>query len=295
MTRRRQRVRRRRGQRPVRRRFTQRMAGLLRGLLWGATVLAVAGGAGAGAYKAWEFANHSEFFRLHQITVEGVSPAIEREMRALMEDQMDGTRTLFNVSPRLIRARLAEHPRLVPAEIRVRRQWPDALAVTAVERQPVATVVASRLMLVDLDGWVIEQSPAAVAAADLPLLSGLDLSGIIYGQRIDDPYAQSLLRWLAALRRHLPRLVRHDLAELHSEPTGEVTAHLVGGTVIRLGDRPPEEQMPVLLAFTREIESDLTELVLLDLRMSDHLVYRRPGLALPAESTAPPAALAAAH
>ncbi|MBN1475967.1 FtsQ-type POTRA domain-containing protein [Candidatus Sumerlaeota bacterium] len=280
MTPRNQHVRRRRGARPVRRRFGEGMWGPLRALCLMMLILAALGGAGFGGYHLWKF-THSDFFRLREITVEGVSPAIESEMRALMVDLSERGLTLFQISPRVVRSRLLQHPRLEPESISVRRRWPDALEVRAQERRPFATVAGSRLMLVDREGWVIEQSPRAVMAENLPVLSGLDASVLVYGQRMTDPDAHRLLDWLAAIEFHSPRMHR-DLSELHIDPTGDVTAHLMGETVVRLGTRPPEEQLPVLLTFTREIESDLTELALLDLRLDDHLVYRRRDIGLSA-------------
>jgi hypothetical protein len=70
-----------------------------------------------------------------------------------------------------------------------------------------------------------------------------------------------------------------------------VTARLIGGSSILLGDRGPLEQMPVLITFTQEIEADLTALTTLDLRMEDKLAFHRrdalasAGGASPASST----------
>jgi cell division protein FtsQ len=274
MTPHRQRVRRRRGPRPVRRRFRDRVRHALRILVFTGLILGGVGGLAAGGFYLWGFTQRSEFFRLREVTISGVSDETESEMRALLADLIVDDQTLFGVSPRVVKTRLAQHPRLDPRTVRVRRRWPGTLSIEAHERVPVAAVAGPRLMLVDSDGWIIDQGTAAVTAADVPLLSGVDPSNLLYGDRLSDPDAQMLLSWLGALEHHLPRMHR-QLSELHVGPTGEVTAHLVGGAVIRLGDRGPLEVMPVLLSFTRVIESDLTTLALLDLRMQDHLVYRR--------------------
>lgn len=276
MTPRRQRVQRRRGPRPVRRRFIDRVRVLLRRALLTLLILGGVAGIGAAGVYTWHLTNRAEFFRLREIEIQGVSAETETEMRALVEDLETGDRTLFNVSPRAIRARLVEHPRLDPQTVSVHRRWPDSLSIEAAERVPVAVVPGTRLMLIDGEGWIIEQQPATVAAADLPLLTGLDSTDLRFGEQVTGPEAERLLSWLGALRHHLPR-VHRSLSELNIGHTGEVTARLVGGAVIRLGERDPLEQMPILLTFVREIESDLTDLALLDLRMGDHLVYQRRG------------------
>ena len=283
----RQRIR-RRGQRSSRRRFRERITRSLRLAATGLLAGAILGALGAGAYHLWDFTQNSDFFRLREIVIDGVTSEVEAEMQALMVDLIEGKHTLFSISPMMVRTRLTSHPRLEPGEIEVRRHWPDTLLVSAAERKPIATIAGPRLMLTDSDGWIMEQSPSAVLAAGLPLLTGLDPSDLIYGERISDPRAEQLLVWLAALRHHLPSTHR-ALSELHIDHTGEVTAHLIGGAVIRVGDRGPREQIPVLLTFKREIEDDLTELALLNLRMDDHLVYRRRGVPTAVASTEIPA------
>lgn len=288
MTPRRQRVRWWKGGRSRRRRFQERFLHGARLVAAGLLAGGLLAGLGVGAHHLWDFTQNSEFFRLREIVIDGVAPEVEAEMLALMEDLLGGQETLFSVSLRMVRTRLTSHPRLDPSTIQVDRHWPDTLVVTAAERRPIATVVGPPLMLTDAEGWIIEQSSAAVLQADLPLLTGLDRSDVIYGDRMIDPDAQRLLTWLAALRHHLPATHR-ALSELHVDHGGEVTAHLVGGAVIRLGNRAPVEQMPVLLTFTDQIERDLTELALLDLRMDDHLVYRRQGVPVTLASAETPA------
>ncbi len=275
----RQRVHRRRGPQPMRRRHRDRLRSALRTVVVLTLIFALTGGLVAGSICLWNFTHRSEQFLLREVVIEGVATATESEMRALIADLVEGEQTLFTVSPRELSVRLTEHPRLDPASLRVRRRWPGTIAVEATERHPVAVVVGTRLMLIDGEGWLIEQSPAAVAETDLPLLTGLDESDLVCGDRLTDASAQRLLEWLAALRFHLPQTHRR-LSELHVDPMAAVTAHLLGDTVVRLGDLDPIEQMPVLLTFTREIESDLTSLALLDLRMEDHLIYRRHSAAV---------------
>lgn len=282
MTRRGQRVKKRRGRRRVGQvRFRDRFARAVKRTLLVLLILGGLGGLGAAGYHLWLFTQESDMFELHEVVVSGVDAPIEAQIRALVDEMVAEDTNLFHISPRTVKVRIAEHPRLDPRTVRVSRHWPNTLSISAEERFPVATVVGPRLMLIDADGWLIEQGNEAVQEADLPLLTGLDDTDFIFGEQITDEHAATLLTWLDAIRHLLPRLHR-QLSELNISPSGEVTLHLLGGTTVRLGDRPPQEQLPVLLTFTRDIEDNLTNLALLDLRMEDHLVYRRSGAPSPA-------------
>lgn len=294
MRRQRQRVR-RRVARPARRRFRDRLITGIWRLALALLIVGIVTVVTFGGTNLWDFTQNSEMFRLRRTEITGVSPPIEARLLSRLSDIVADGATIFTVSPGAVRTGLLAEPRLEPTTLSVRRRWPDTLEISAFERIPVAIVADPRLALVDADGWIIDHSPEAIASADLPVLTGLEPTDVVRtdlteGERLTHPDAQCLLEWLGAFRHHLPR-VHRELAELHISPHGEVTARLIGGSSILLGDRGPLEQMPVLITFTQEIEADLTALTTLDLRMEDKLAFHRrdalasAGGASPASST----------
>lgn len=112
----------------------------------------------------------------------------------------------------------------------VRRVWPDRLAVTLEEHQPVARWAAEdgTERLVNAQGEVFEANPAELQADTLPLLGGPDGS------------SQRLLEAWKGLSRSFQR-IDQELLELQLSGRGSWRAVLTHGVTVELGRGDPAE------------------------------------------------------
>lgn len=116
----------------------------------------------------------------------------------------------FSVDVEPVRLSLAAHPRV--ASVTVERRFPNVVAAAIVERVPVAVVYArgqsgrTEAHCVDAAGVVFAPASEYPAASALPVLSGLEIRGLRYGLRLDEPFT-GLLASLAELACSSPALV----------------------------------------------------------------------------------------
>jgi cell division protein FtsQ len=116
----------------------------------------------------------------------------------------------FSVDIEPVRISLAAHPRV--ASVTVERRFPNAVAVAVVERVPIAVVYArgpsgrTEAHCVDAAGVVFAPASEYPAAESMPVLSGLEIRGLRYGIRLDEPFT-GLLASLAELLGSNPALV----------------------------------------------------------------------------------------
>jgi cell division protein FtsQ len=156
-------------------------------------------------------------------------------------------------------------------EARLERRWPGTIAVSLVERLPVAAVAGGTgTALVGEDGVVVElATPQDVAAAGVVAVAGpTDLAP---GDRYDAP---ELLSVAAALPEQLRPLVA---SVTPGDGEGAVELQLAAGGVVRLG---AADQLPTKLvaAATVLTQVDTGCLAVLDVRVpSVPAVTRDPG------------------
>lgn len=116
----------------------------------------------------------------------------------------------FSVDIEAIRLNLLSHPRVAGAT--VTRRFPNRVVVAIVERVPVAVVYArgptgrTEAHCVDRGGIVFAAASDCPAALGLPVLSGLEIRGLRYGLRLEEPFV-GFLDSLAELAGSNPSLV----------------------------------------------------------------------------------------
>jgi len=116
----------------------------------------------------------------------------------------------FNVDSAAITMNLSAHPRVASAS--VERRFPNVIAVSIVERMPLAVVYArnaagrTEAHCVDSLGVVFAPASEYPAAETLPVMSGLEIRGLHYGLRLEGTFA-ALLASLAEIRGSNPALI----------------------------------------------------------------------------------------
>ena len=152
----------------------------------------------------------SPIFSVHQVTVDGASPADRRTILAAANIQ-DGT-PLVTVDVAAARARVAALP-LIDG-VRVERVWPRGVVITVATRIPIGAVFvpgSARLAIVDARGRVIATSLDPTAGG-LPVVESVGTQALAAGDHLGARDRGSV-RALAALDvdvRSLVRSVRLD-------------------------------------------------------------------------------------
>jgi cell division protein FtsQ len=178
---------------------------------------------------------------------------------------------LVGLDLRRLRDRLAAHPRVARAE--VHRAIPRGVTLVVQERLPVLVVDHSTPWEMDSSG-VVMPPLAPGALADVPLLTGPDLSRFPAGARCESPAVKRGLAWLRRLGDPRLQLVG-DLSELDVSDPATTALVLFGGTRVLAPAWPPGAER---LSALRVVLADLTHRGVtageVDLRFSDQVIVR---------------------
>ena len=239
-------------------------------LAWLLVVAGLAGGAGVATYRARAFLYRSAFFKIRSVRLYGLTDELDREVsRQARLEGLEG-RNLFLLNASSVERRIHEHPKI--AEAKVVKCFPDSLWITARERKPAACVNSGEIFYVDAEGVLLEKAGAASAPKDdLPFISGLKISGLGPGDRIESEGLRRALDLLGRLRKMTPKLYGM-VSEIHVGEMEGLTLYLRGGLEVRLGHLDPVERMPALEKFL-ETRASLDDLTYVDLRFDRQIVY----------------------
>lgn len=130
------------------------------------------------------------WFEVREVTVAGTLQVTRAEV--LERLGLAPEDTLLSVTPSLLAERLESHPWIKHAEIS--RVLPHTLSVTITERQPAAILRSSSMMLLlDEEGRVLSVLSTG-SEPPLPVLVGMDASGLMLGDAQSRQHAQSGIR-----------------------------------------------------------------------------------------------------
>lgn len=222
------------------------------------------------AATAAELAAESRLLRVRRVSVRGndylSDEAIVRQLGDL------SGRSLIDIHPRELEARLLAHPRLRSAK--VGRAFDRRLVIDVVERRPVALLAAGVLVEVDSEGVVLPPVERG-ALPDLPVLVGTNLSLPAPGSRIKSPVVKAALDLVDDLGQSDPDLLA-EVSQIDLSRSPVVRLSLVGRPavlVVHAGSLSPAK-----LAGVRSVLEDLERRgrrdVEVDLRFEGQLVVR---------------------
>jgi hypothetical protein len=166
----------------------------------------------------------SRHFRVQRVIVRGLHAVPEREILALA--QVPCGTTLCDVSTSGVRKRIAAHPWI--RFVHVRRRLPDTVEIRVTEREPMAVLRDSEMMMITADSVVVAPLLAG-QVWDLPLLTIPHSIKLRAGTTLKDSTALAMLHEMLILRS-----VSHDawknLSEMYFRD-GEMHATLASPTV----------------------------------------------------------------
>lgn len=198
----------------------------------------------------------SPYFKLKEIRVIGLSPAIAHEVQRLVQQKLGEEPSTLAVPVTSIRESLLGHPRLTTVNVEV--AYPHTLIVTGSERKPSAIVAADHAFyLVGRDGVVISAiRPTELRDYPLPYITGIPADRVNVGQKVSSAGLARALDMLDLLRdRNAELYSRFSEVHIHQDPITKfenVTARLRGGTEVFFGSSNPTEKLPLLDLFIQQ-------------------------------------------
>jgi cell division septal protein FtsQ len=232
-----------------------------------AVTLAVLGGV---AYAAVDYARSAEALTVGTITVEGAKRLSRGDVLAVLAD-LRGTR-LGELDLEQWQARVLDLPWV--GEASLRRVLPDTVAVTLIEREPMAVArLGSALYLLDWNGRLIDAFGPDYADLDLPLVDGVGTPGPP-APAVDRERAALAVRVLAAVRSSsalADRISQVDVTDVR-----DAVVILEGDTaLVRIGRERFAERLESYLDIVPVLRERVPAIDYVDLRF-DERVYVRP-------------------
>jgi len=179
---------------------------------------------------------------------------------------------LFEIDLYAVSERLRGDPYI--REANVRREAPDAVVLSVVERRPVAAISAAPVRFVDDDGVILPMWLTG-GVPDVPAISGPFVKGDLRpGRQLSSPefrQAIEVARTLQALDR-----VNARISEIHVTEEGVVLITAEGGVPVLVGNGGYYEKMIAFGAFWEQIvmREDLRRLNTVDIRYDGQVIAR---------------------
>jgi cell division protein FtsQ len=210
----------------------------------------------------------SALFTLRSIEVEGARTLTPDDVRAA-SGLSPGAQSVFTVNAQEVARRLATHPRIASARVRVRP--PYTVRIQVRERVPVAAVPYERgYAVVDAVGTVVEVTDRR---PPLMLVSerGRRVAWVAPGHEIPSPAVREGL----AILRVMPEALRGEVAHLQVTPDREVFLYTVDGLEIRAGPlRGLRQRLDAAPEILRAVRALGGRLEYVDLSLADQIIIK---------------------
>ena len=149
----------------------------------------------AGILAASALFLRSDYFAIKEIQVSGNSYYTADEIRNMCRSEL-GRNILFDSGISETEARLGEEPYF--ASVEIRRKLPDTISITVEERhQQAAFIYGEDFVVIDDEGVVLRKTDVA---PELTLLTGLTISRMDMGEKVDAEEKENLATVLKMLR-----------------------------------------------------------------------------------------------
>ncbi len=188
---------------------------------------------------------------------------------------------LLSIDLDRVRARVLADPRVARAE--VRRSGLRAIEVRIIERVPALAVPHGEPWEIDTSGVLLEPLQHGVVA-DVPILTGVDISKERPGTRLDSPRVQRGLAWAAVLSENALRL-EGQVSEVDVSRDRVTQLVLMNGVrVIGKAWPPDTRQLSGLRATLADLQAKGMMPGEVDVRIPDQIIVRDALPAAPAGS-----------
>ena len=243
-----------------------------------ALAMGLLGALGAGVfYRGGALVAGASVLRIDRIVVGGNVRVTSEAVHAAL-DGLHG-QNLMMVDLDTWRQKLLASPWVRDA--RLRRIVPSTVEVTLTERTPVSIGrINGKLLLIDVDGFVVDRFGPEHAGLDLPIVDGLAAQAPEPGTQVDPAHAGLASRVLASVRpdAHIAKRVSQlDVSDVHN-------AHVTlddDPAVLHLGDTEFLTRIQTYLDLRPALRSNVAQIAYVDLRFGERIFVGPAGRARP--------------
>jgi len=185
----------------------------------------------------------SSFFNCKEVIVAG--NVLLDEEYILENASIPIGNNLFSIDERHIKSRLELLPMI--QGVRIERRLPNTLYIHIQEKEVAAVIVAHRkFILVDVEGFYIQNVETIREFSNLPLITGLALEeDLPYGQKIDDEALRAALEITDQVWRQFDNIYFNEINLSAGE--NDIMLYTNEGIMVRIGS--PENIHEKLLMF----------------------------------------------
>lgn len=181
---------------------------------------------------------------------------------------------MFGVNLFDVRQKLLVQPFI--KTVYVNRQFPDALLIDIVERQPIASLTGTQLRYVDAEGVLLPYMPAGIQF-NVPVISGIE--GLERQQVGVPARSEKLSRALEILTtgQQLDTMIYQMISEVHVGGEQEITLYSTdGGVPIYFGSGDVAKKLLLLQTFWNNFirAEDAEKMQYVDLRFDGQVVVK---------------------
>jgi cell division protein FtsQ len=232
-----------------------RMHGYLLVAVWSPLLL----GLGFGIYWSVSYVQETERLEVRRISVSGLHRVTENEVLASI-GYAPGTNVLH---VNLEETREAVEELLWVRHATIQRVWPNEIAISLVERQPIALArINSEIFQVDIEGVVL--SPDVLTEIDAPILDGL---------HVGDPEGNEVK--INIYKDIVEAIGESELSEVHVAESGEVSVVPTENPIlIDLGLTSHRDRWEKYLGLSVRIHENYPDAFRVDLRFRDQVIIQ---------------------
>jgi cell division protein FtsQ len=221
-------------------------------------------------YELYGVVVHTTFLRLERIEVTPLKRLKQEDVIALT-----GVRTgddLLSLRLGRVSEQLMKNPWV--EKVRVRRYFPNTLAIEISEREPVAIINMGYLYYVDNKGEIFKPLNSG-DGLNYPVLTGITEEDMVKdpnGSKEAMAQALNLIGMLQGRRG----LALADISEIHYDKGyGYTLFTMNGGVPVKLGNGSFEEKLARLARIYGELQAQLPTLEYIDLDYSDKIIVKK--------------------
>ncbi len=222
-------------------------------------------------YEVYGFAAKTTFLRLERIEVSGVKKLTREEILAAASVKIGDDLLGLKLS------RMGDHLTKNPwiASVRIRRNFPHALAIDVVERQPVGVVSMGYLYYLDSKGDIFKPLQEG-DKLDYPVITGLVEDDLLHDPVGAKETVKGMLLLLEQLKTERAGIRIADISELHYDKGFGYTIFTIEkGLPIRLGMDGFSDKLDRLAKIYTDLQGQMPLLEYIDLDYSDRVVVKK--------------------
>lgn len=222
-------------------------------------------------YEIYGFAGKTTFMRLERIDVTGVKKLTREEILSAAAVKIGDD--LLGLKLSRMGEQLTKNPWI--AAVRVRRNFPHALSIDVVERQPIGVVSMGYLYYLDSKGDIFKPLQEG-DRLDFPVITGLIEDDLLRDPVGAKETVKGMLVLLEQLKKDRSGFKIADISELHYDKGFGYTIFTVNrGLPIRLGMDGFSDKLDRLSKIYAELQVQMPQLEYIDLDYSDRIVVKK--------------------